>query len=107
MILGKTFIFSCNVIVDRAEAKEAKWTSEAEKNAVVGEARFLRAFAYRFLANMWGNAPIVLKKTTEPQFNYKSATQEEIYKQCKEDLEFAVKGLPDVDNQLGGKVSVN
>lgn len=100
-----SYIFSCNVIVDRAEAKEAKWTSESEKNAVVGEARFLRAFAYRFLANMWGNAPIVLKETTEPQFNYKSATQEEIYKQCKEDLEFAVKWLPDVDDQQGGKAS--
>lgn len=100
-----SYIFSCNAIIDRAEASEAKWTSETEKNAILGEARFLRAFSYRFLANMWGNAPIVLKETTSPQFDYSSATQEEIYKQCKEDLEFAIQWMPDIDNQKGGKAS--
>lgn len=100
-----SYIFSCNVIIDRAESDVANWASEEEKNAIVGEARFLRAFAYRFLANMWGNAPIVLKETTEPQFNYQSATQEEIYKQCKEDLEFAIQYMPDIDDQKGGRAS--
>lgn len=100
-----SYIFSCNAIIDRSEAPEAQWTSEAEKNATVGEARFLRAFAYRFLANMWGNAPIILKETTEPRFDYTNATQEEIYKQCKEDLEFAIQWMPDIDSQKGGKAS--
>lgn len=100
-----SYIFSCNVIIDRAEAEAALWTSEVEKNAVVGEARFLRAFAYRFLANMWGNVPLVLKETTEPRFDYKSVTQKEIYKQCKEDLEFAIQWMPDIDDQKGGKAS--
>lgn len=100
-----SYIFSCNVIINRAEAEEVHWTSEVEKNAIVGEARFLRAFAYRFLANMWGNAPIVLKETTEPQFNYTSAKQEDIYKQCKEDLEFAIQFMPDIDDQKGGRAS--
>ena len=74
-------IYNCNVIIDRADADVVKWVSEEEKNAIVGEAKFLRAFAYRFLANMWGNAPIVLHETTEPQFNYESRTQEELYQQ--------------------------
>lgn len=100
-----SMIYSCNVIIDRADSESAQWVSEAEKNAIVGEAKFLRAFAYRFLANMWGNAPIVLKETTSPQFNYKSATQEEIYKQCKEDLEFAITWMPDIDDQKGGRAS--
>lgn len=100
-----SMIYSCNVIIDRADSEYANWISENEKNAIVGEAKFLRAFAYRFLANMWGNAPIVLKETTSPQFNYKSSTQEEIYKQCKEDLEFAIKWMPDIDDQKGGRAS--
>ena len=82
-----------------------KWNSEEEKNAIVGEARFLRAFGYRFLGNMWGNAPIVLHETTAPQFNYQSATQQEIYAQCKEDLEFAIQWMPDIDDQQGGRAS--
>ena len=100
-----SYIFSCNVIIDRADAEAANWTSDEEKNAIVGEAKFLRAFAYRFLANMWGNAPIVLHETTEPQFNYESRTQEELYQQCKEDLEFAIQWMPDIDNQQGGRAS--
>lgn len=98
-------IFSCNVIIDRADSQYAEWVSDSEKNAIVGEAKFLRAFAYRFLANMWGNAPLVLNETTAPQFNYQSATQEEIYKQCKEDLEFAIQWMPDIDDQKGGRAS--
>ena len=58
-----------------------------------------------FLGNMWGNAPIVLKETTAPQFNYKSASQKEIYKQCKDDLLFAIQWMPDIDDQKGGKAS--
>ena len=100
-----TYIYATNVIIDRADADVVEWKSEEEKNAVVGEAKFLRAFAYRFLANMWGNAPIVIHETTMPQFNYQSASQEEIYAQCKEDLEFAIEWMPDIDNQKGGRAS--
>lgn len=99
------YIYSCNVIIDRAESSLVKWNTEEEKNAIVGEAKFLRAFAYSFLGNMWGKAPIVLEETTSPQFNYQSATQEEIYKQCKEDLLFAVQWMPEIDNQKGGRAS--
>lgn len=99
------YIFDCNVIINRAESDYVEWISEKEKNAIVGEAKFLRAFAYRFLANMWGNAPIILEETTSPQFNYKSASQEEIYKQCKEDLEYAIQWMPDIDDQKGGRAS--
>lgn len=100
-----SYIYSCNVIIDRADAEVAHWKSEEEKNAVLGEAKFLRAFAYRFLANMWGTAPLILKETTEPQFNYTNSTQDQLYKQCKEDLEFAIQYMPDVDDQKGGRAS--
>ena len=100
-----SYIYSCNVIIDRSDADAAHWNTEEEKNAVVGEAKFLRAFAYRFLANMWGTAPLILEETTEPRFDYTNSTQEELYKQCKEDLEFAIRWMPDVDNQKGGRAS--
>ncbi len=99
------YIYDCNVIISRVESPLVKWSSDKEKKAIIGEARFLRAFAYRFLANMWGNAPIVLEETTSPQFNYKSATQAEIYQLCKEDLEYAIENMPDIDDQKGGKAS--
>lgn len=98
-------IFNCNTIIDRSENPNVFWSSESEKNAIVGEAKFLRAFAYRFLANMWGNVPLVLTETTTPKFDYKNVKQEDVYMQCKEDLEFAIKWMPDIDNQKGGRAS--
>lgn len=100
-----SYIYACNVIIDRANVDVVAWVSEEEKNAIIGEAKFLRAFAYRFLGNMWGNAPIVIHETTSPQFNYKSATQEEIYTLCKEDLMFAIQWMPNIDDQKGGRAS--
>lgn len=99
------YIYSCNVIIDRADASNVRWKDEQEKNAIVGEAKFLRAYAYHFLANMWGAVPIVLNETTNPKFDYKSSPQEDVYKQCKEDLEFAIQCMPDVDDQKGGRAS--
>lgn len=99
------YIYAANVIIDRADADVVEWMSETEKNAIVGEAKFLRAFAYRFLANMWGNVPIVIHETTSPQFNYQSAPRAEIYALCKEDLEFATRWMPDIDDQKGGRAS--
>ena len=92
-----------NTIIDRADGPQAKWTSENEKNAIVGEARFLRAFAYKFLANMWGGVPLVLNETKTPTFNYVRATQDDVYKQCKADLEFAVQYMPTIDQLKGGR----
>lgn len=100
-----SYIYSCNVIIDRAEKPNVRWKDEKEKNQIVGEAKFLRAYAYHFLANMWGQAPLVLEETTGPKFDYKSVPQEEIYKQCKEDLLFAVEWMRDIDEQKGGKAS--
>lgn len=100
-----SYIYASNVIIERAEKNIVQWNSENEKNAVIGEARFLRAFSYRFLANLWGDVPLVLHETTTPQFNYTNVPQQDTYKQCKEDLLFAIQWMPDIDDQKGGRAS--
>jgi starch-binding outer membrane protein, SusD/RagB family len=92
-----------NTIIDRADGPQAKWASDNEKKAIVGEAKFLRAFAYKFLANMWGGVPLVLNETKTPKFDYVRATQDEVYKQCKSDLEFAIQYMPTIDLLKGGR----
>jgi hypothetical protein len=98
-----SYIAMANTIIDRADAPVAVWASDADKNAIVGEAKFLRAFAYHFLANMWGGVPLVLKETKAPKFDYVRATQAEVYEQCKSDLEFAVQYMPTIDQLKGGR----
>ena len=97
------YVSMANTIIERADGPQAKWTSENEKNAIVGEAKFLRAFSYKFLANMWGGVPLILNETKTPKFDYVRATQDEVYKQCKADLEFAVQYMPTIDQLKGGR----
>ncbi len=97
------WIYQANTIIDRADDDEASWDSDEDKNAIIGEAKFLRAWAYHFLANMWGGVPLVLNETTSAKFDYTRATQEAVYQQCKEDLEFAVQWMPTVDELDGGR----
>ena len=97
------WIFDANTIIDRADAPAAKWTSDAEKNAIVAEARFLRAWGYHFLANMYGNVPITLHETTSPKFDYVQTPQADVYKQCKADLEYAIQYMPRIDQLKGGR----
>ena len=96
-------IAQANTIIDRADQPTAKWSSAAEKNAIVGEAKFLRAFAYRFLANMWGGVPLVLNETKEPKFDYVRASQAEVYQQCKADLDFATQWMTKINIQTSGR----
>lgn len=99
------YIAQANTIIDRADLSTAVWTSESEKYAIVGEAKFLRAFAYHFLANMWGGVPLVLQETKTPKFDYVRATQQQVYEQCKADLEFAVQHMPAIDQNKSGRAS--
>ena len=97
------YVSMANTIIDRADLPQAKWTSENEKKMIVAEAKFLRAFAYKFLANMWGGVPLVLNEAKTPKFDYVRATQDEVYQQCKADLEFAVQYMPTIDQLKGGR----
>jgi len=96
-------IAEANTIIDRAELPAATWSSTTEKNAIVGEAKFLRAFAYHFLGNMWGGVPLVLNETKSPKFDYTRASQTDVYNQCKTDLSFATQWLPNVTAQTSGR----
>ena len=96
------WIFLANTVIDRSEDFYVKWTDE-EKREIVAEAKFLRAFAYKFLANMWGDVPLVLNETATPKFDYVRAPREEVYRQMKTDLTEAVLYMKTVDRQPGGR----
>ena len=97
------WIFHANVIIGRADDDVVTWTSDAEKNAIVGEAKFMRAWCYNMLANMFGGVPIILEETSAPKFDFVRASRDQVYQQCKEDLEFATQWMNKEDVQLGGR----
>lgn len=97
------WIYKANVVIERAEDDKVSWSSDGEKNAIIGEAKFLRAYGYHFLANMWGGVPLVVSPASSATFDYTRASQEAIYQLCKDDLEFATQWMQTVDQLDGGR----
>ncbi|GAB3648498.1 RagB/SusD family nutrient uptake outer membrane protein [Echinicola sediminis] len=92
-----------NTIISFAEEGDF-WSSEAEKNAVIAEARFFRAYAYNFLANLYGGVPIVDQLYRAPKADFERNTQEEVYDFARQDLEFAVEWLPETTS-IDGRIT--
>ncbi len=79
------------------------WESEQEKNAVVAEAKFFRAWTYNILANLFGDVVIVEAGTPEPVYDFQRSPREQVYQLAQQDLEFAVQWLPEsVDASMEG-----
>jgi len=89
-----TFLKVANTVISGADNPAVKWASDAEKDAIVAEARFFRAFAYRNLANVYGGVPIIDKPATTPRFDYVRSSRDDVWKFAKADLEFASANLP-------------
>ena len=73
---------------------------EAHKTRVLGEARFLRAWAYFYAVRLWGDVPLILEPqtATSPNFFPTREAQETVYNQIVEDLQVAESaGLPWTD----------
>ncbi len=90
-------ILRANTIIEYAQKPElaAIWSSEADKNAVIAEARFFRGYTYNILANLYGGVPIVDQVYAAPKFDFVRASRQEVYEFAKNDLVFASQWLPE------------
>jgi starch-binding outer membrane protein, SusD/RagB family len=80
---------------------------ENQKKRVLGQARFLRAWAYFYAVRLWGDIPLILlpQTATSEDFSPSRVAQETVYNQIVEDLLFAENaGLPWMD--ITGRVSL-
>lgn len=90
-------VFDANVIIGRIESPQVNiFTSDTKKKALLAEARFFRAFAYRCLGTVYGGVPIVLEEINSPKRDFVRASREQVWAQCVEDLTFASQNLPDI-----------
>jgi hypothetical protein len=87
-------IRDANVIISRIEAPE--WKSEKDKNEILGEAYFHRAYWYYRLVHQFGDVPFLNKEYKEPKLDFFSHSRKTILKKIQTDLEFAVQWLPEV-----------
>lgn len=81
---------------------------ETEKNRLLGEARFLRAYYYYFLVRIFGEVPLILEPVdlTSEQLDPERTGVAEVYDAILEDLRWVEEnsGLP--YNNSGGRVTM-
>lgn len=69
--------------------------SEETKNMYIGRAYFHRAFRYYLLVFQYGDVPLMTKVLDVPKLNFRSTKRDAILEFLKNDMEFAVKWVPD------------
>lgn len=90
--LGWNGIKYANTVISRIEG--VAFNTEEERNAILAEAYFHRAYWYYLLTHQWGDVPLILEEITEPKLDFYSAARMTVLTQMKTDMEFAVKWLP-------------
>jgi hypothetical protein len=97
-------IAQANLVLDRVP--EISPMDENQKRKILGEARFIRAWAYFYAVRLWGNVPLITAPQTSSSEDFRPspAPQEQIYALIVEDLLAAESaGLPWMDPS--GRVS--
>ena len=94
-----TTLPSANMVIQNIDNIE--WSSEENKNRVLAEARFGRAYVYNVLANSFGGVPIVSEVASTPKLDYVRASRLEVLEFARQDLMFAAANLPSVALQDG------
>ncbi len=91
-----TMINDCNLILKYVP--EIEFVNTGDKNFILGNTYFLRAFGYFYIARVWGDAPVLLtpheSATQEGMFPERDPA-EDVFAQAESDIEQAVSLIPD------------
>jgi len=90
--LGWNGIKYANTVISRID--NATFNSEEERNAILAEGYFHRAYWYYLLTNQWGDVPLILEEITGPKLDFVSSARNTVLAQMKADMEFSARWLP-------------
>ena len=85
-------IKSANVVISRYD--KAEYNSETDKNEILAEGYFHRAFWYYRLVHQYGDVPFIDSEITRPTVDLYSTSRKSILNQMITDMEYAVQHLP-------------
>lgn len=85
-------IKNANVIIGRIDG--ITWDNEAERNRILAEAYWHRAYWYYWLVNSYGDVPFVSEEVQGVKLDYYTHSRWTILNKIQADLEFAADWLP-------------
>jgi hypothetical protein len=86
-----------NTVISRIG--DAEFSSDAERNSILGSAYFYRAYHYYRLTHQFGDVPLILEEVRTPKVDYYSTAREVILNKMKTDLEQAADWVSDDVNR--------
>ncbi|MDU1904201.1 MAG: RagB/SusD family nutrient uptake outer membrane protein [Dysgonomonas sp.] len=89
-------ITNANQMNNYAEKNEnIRWDKETDREQFQANARFFRAYAYRYLVYLYGDVPWVTVIEENYRTDFERTPKAEVLKNMIDDLEFAAKYLPE------------
>ncbi len=85
-------IHRANVVIGKAP--DVPMDDEELRSRLIGEAKFLRAWAYFELVSQWGGVPIYTEYSTSIDQNNPRSTEDQVYTVIISDLTDAISDLP-------------
>lgn len=99
-------IANANQIINKAEDAGVKWDNASDKESFQAQARFLRAYVYRYLVYLYGDVPWVEKSEDQYRVDFERTPKAEIITHMIDDLKFAATYLSDnPDNVKQGELT--
>jgi starch-binding outer membrane protein, SusD/RagB family len=88
-------IQQANVLIDGISKSDlSAWANEAERNRYLAEAKFFRAFTYRFIVTLWGDVPLVDGVVNTGKTDFVRNPKADTYKLMEDDLILGTTDLP-------------
>ncbi|TAE29610.1 MAG: RagB/SusD family nutrient uptake outer membrane protein [Cytophagales bacterium] len=90
-----------NVVLNRID--KITYAVAATKQARIGEMKFIRALLYFNLVRLYGDVPLVVEETVDPNdyFGKGRTPSAQVYTQIVKDLTEAITALPETSTQAG------
>lgn len=90
-----------NNVIKACNNPDVKFVNDQQKNELLAEGMFFRAWVHRCLVGLFGDWPIITEVQKTPKLDYVRAPRVEVWKQCKTDLTFAAANLPKTTSKPG------
>ncbi|WP_240731369.1 RagB/SusD family nutrient uptake outer membrane protein [Hymenobacter radiodurans] len=97
-------INNANQIIQAAETAPAT-LRQGYKNRISGEARFFRAYAYNFLATLWGDVPLIEQAITAPRTDFTRTPVAEVNAFIINDLTTAIPNMFIASRAASGRIT--
>ena len=85
-------IKNCNVLISRID--DVEWSSEQERNNMLAQGLWYRAYWYYRLVNSYGDVPFIGEEISGAKLDFYTHSRDAILAKIQADLEYAVEALP-------------